>query len=190
MEKLTDLQETLQISSFEPITTLAFFYDDILDTSAEFLQSAYGLIVSPTKDSDKINGILDTPIMNALIRNGYERIRMPKIKKAIVCQFQSTSNSYFPIAYAKKVIYPAVRNFIKKMNNFNPVYIEVYDNDNVYLVIPLENEYEYKVPKYEIMLTEPPNFDSDSTESDCYSDTTESISDEENIGEYELNDVV
>lgn len=188
INKLVELQETLISENSIPVTTIAIFYDNISLKYSDYLQSAFGIIYSSSVEN--VNDMVDPPIMNALNNNGYEKIRMPKMKKAIVCKLNSNFQSYFRWIYATKIIYPAVRNFIKKQQVINPMFIEVHKNNEVFLVIPLENEFEYKVPKYEMMLSEQEYYDSDSVESECFSDSTESLTDDGNNTEYEMNDLV
>uniref|UniRef100_A0A0K0E4I1 Glycosyltransferase family 92 protein n=1 Tax=Strongyloides stercoralis TaxID=6248 RepID=A0A0K0E4I1_STRER len=187
INKLVELQETLISENSIPVTTIAIFYDNISLKYSDYLQSAFGIIYSSSVEN--VNDMVDPPIMNALNNNGYEKIRMPKMKKAIVCKLNSNFQSYFRWIYATKIIYPAVRNFIKKQQVINPMFIEVHKNNEVFLVIPLENEFEYKVPKYEMMLSEQEYYDSDSVESECFSDSTESLTDDGNNTEYEMNDL-
>uniref|UniRef100_A0A0K0FJJ5 Uncharacterized protein n=1 Tax=Strongyloides venezuelensis TaxID=75913 RepID=A0A0K0FJJ5_STRVS len=188
INKLTDLQETLNDGNSIQTTTLAIFYDDISLRSSDCLQSAYGVVVSTSDDST--NEIIDAPIMNALSNNGYEMINMPKMKKAIVCKLNSNFTSYLRWFYAIKIFYPAVRNYVKQQKINNPMFIEVHRDNEVFLVIPLENEFEYKVPKYEMMLSEQEYYETDSLESECFSDSTVSMTDDENNTEYEINEIV
>lgn len=145
INKLVELQETLLSENSVPATTIAIFYDDISLNYSDYLQSAYGVVFSSATETT--SGMVDPPIMNALNSNGFEKIKMPKMKKAIVCKLNSNFESYFKWIYATKIIYPAVRNFVKKQQITNPMFIEVHKNNEVFLVIPLENEFEYKVPK-------------------------------------------
>uniref|UniRef100_A0A8R1DNX4 GyrI-like domain-containing protein n=1 Tax=Caenorhabditis japonica TaxID=281687 RepID=A0A8R1DNX4_CAEJA len=140
---VVDEAKKLLKSSQSPATYFGIYYDNPETTDAHFLQSAVGVVFSA--DGKDLH---DEQYAKDLVENGFEKMVLPKVERAVQAVQPSTGGfaSFLALIW---FTYSNIRKFIAD-NRLEVKYaVEFYTDSEISVIFPLDNADEFLVKDYQ-----------------------------------------
>uniref|UniRef100_A0A1I7TTG4 GyrI-like domain-containing protein n=1 Tax=Caenorhabditis tropicalis TaxID=1561998 RepID=A0A1I7TTG4_9PELO len=130
-------------SSPAPSTFFGIYYDNPETTDSHFLQSAVGVVFGA--DGKDFH---DEKYAKDLVENGFEKLVLPKVERAVQAVQPSTGGSLSFLALIW-FTYSTIRKYISE-NKLETTYaVEFYSDSDIHVIFPLDDVNEFLVKDYQ-----------------------------------------
>ncbi|CAI2344928.1 unnamed protein product [Caenorhabditis sp. 36 PRJEB53466] len=142
LEVIDEAKKVLATSS-TAATYFGIYYDNPETTDQHFLQSAVGVVFGA--DGKDLH---DEKFAKDLTDNGFEKLVLPKVERAVQA-VQPSTGGFFSFMALLWFTYSTIRQYISDNKLETKYAVEFYTNSDIHVIFPLDNADEFLVKDYQ-----------------------------------------